>query len=255
MNAKRRRELIVMVTAVFAAAAGSSAQSTPPCPQHSRTCPAPPVIDAGPAGAPVAAPSDAVILFDGKTLSEWRSGDGSPARWTVRSGYMEVAAGTGGIVTVRQFGDVHLHVEWASPNPPKGSDQDRGNSGVFLMGRYEVQVLDSYGSLTYPDGQAGAVYGQYPPLVNASRAPGVWQIYDIVFHRPRFGAGGTVSSPATVTVFHNGVLVQDHVTLTGPTAHQSRPAYASHPDHLPISLQDHAHPVRFRNIWVRELER
>ena len=255
MNAISRREWLVALTAATAVAASTSAQSTPPCAQHARTCPAPPVIDAGSAGVPVLPPSDAVVLFDGKSLSEWRSSDGSPARWLVRSGYMEVAAGTGGIATVRQFGDVQLHVEWASPNPPKGTDQDRGNSGVFLMGRYEVQVLDSYGNVTYPDGQAGAVYGQYPPLVNASRPPGVWQTYDIVFHRPRFGAGGALVSPAVLTVFHNGVLIQDGVTLTGPTAHQSRPAYTSHPDRLPISLQDHAHPVRFRNIWVRELER
>jgi 3-keto-disaccharide hydrolase len=250
------RWAVMAALATFTSGLGTAgAQSVPPCPQHARDCPAPPVIDAGPPGAPVPFPSDALVLFDGKSLSEWRSADGSPARWVVRSGYMEVAAGTGGIATVRRFGDVQLHVEWASPNPPKGTDQDRGNSGVFLMGRYEVQVLDSYGNTTYPDGQAGAVYGQYPPLVNASRAPGVWQTYDIVFHRPRFAADGSLLHPATLTVFHNGVLIQDGVTLTGPTAHQSRPAYTSHPDRLPISLQDHAHPVRFRNIWVRELER
>jgi len=250
-----RCTLTIALTTAMMAIEMASAQSTPPCTQHARDCPAPPIIDASPPGAPVPPPSDAIVLFDGKSLSEWRSGDGSPARWVVRSGYMEVAAGTGGIATVRQFGDVQLHVEWASPNPPKGTDQDRGNSGVFLMGRYEVQVLDSYGNLTYPDGQAGAVYGQYPPLVNASRAPGVWQAYDIVFHRPRFDADGSLLRPATLTVFHNGVLIQDGVTLTGPTAHQARPAYTSHPNRLPISLQDHAHPVRFRNIWVRQLER
>ena len=231
------------------------AQPTPPCAQHARDCPAPPVINAGPPGAPVPPPSDAVILFDGRNLDSWRSADGSPARWLVRSGAMQVAAGTGAIRTVREFGDVQLHVEWASPSPARGEDQDRGNSGVFLMGRYEVQVLDSYGSHTYPDGQAAAVYGQYPPLVNASRAPGEWQSFDIIFRRPRFAADGTLSRPATLTVFHNGVLVQDQVTLTGATAHRSRPGFERHPDKLPISLQDHSHPVRFRNIWVRELER
>jgi uncharacterized membrane protein len=231
------------------------AQSPPPCAQHARDCPAPPVINAGPPGAPAPPPSDAVILFDGRSLAAWRSSDGSPARWLVRSGYMQVAAGTGGIRTVREFGDVQLHIEWASPSPARGEDQDRGNSGVFLMGQYEVQVLDSYGNHTYPDGQAAAVYGQYPPLVNASRAPGQWQSYDIVFRRPRFAEDGSLRRPATLTVFHNGVLVQDGVTLTGPTAHQSRPGYTRHPDKLPISLQDHAHPVRFRNIWLRELER
>ncbi|HEX7025061.1 MAG TPA: DUF1080 domain-containing protein [Gemmatimonadales bacterium] len=232
----------------------AQAQTSPPCTQHARDCPAPPVINGVPAGPPALPPSDAIVLFDGKSLSQWRSADGSPARWRIRNGYMEVAAGAGEISTVGSFGDVQLHVEWATPDPPRGTDQDRGNSGVFLMGRYEVQVLDSYGNVTYPDGQAGAVYGQYPPLVNASREPGVWQTYDIVFHRPRFGAGGSLLRPATLTVFHNGVLIQDAVPLTGPTAHQSRPAFEQHPDKLPISLQDHGHPVRYRNIWVRPLE-
>jgi len=148
------------------------AQSSPPCQQHSRDCPKPPVINAVPVRDPVPPPSDAIVLFDGTNLDAWRSADGSPARWRVKNGYMEVLPGIGSLVTARGFGDVQLHVEWASPAPPKGEDQDRGNSGVYLMARYEVQVLDSYGSLTYPDGQAGAVYGQYPPLVNASLPPG-----------------------------------------------------------------------------------
>jgi hypothetical protein len=194
-------------------------------------------------------------LFDGRELSKWLGRDGGPAKWAVRDGYMEVVPGAGAIHTARGFGDVQLHVEWSAPNPPKGSDQDRGNSGVFLMERYEVQVLDSYGNETYPDGQAAAVYGQYPPLANASRAPGEWQSFDIVFHRPRFRADGTLLRPASLTVLHNGVLVQDGVTLTGPTAHQRRPPYELHPDRLPLSLQDHEHPVRYRNLWVRELER
>jgi hypothetical protein len=230
-----------------------AAQSGPPCAQHARDCPAPPVINAGPSQLPVPPPSDAIVLFDGHGLDQWRSADGSPARWKVKNDYMEVVKGTGAIGTVRGFGDVQLHVEWATPLPAVGEDQDRGNSGVFLMGRYEVQVLDSYGSVTYPDGQAGAVYGQYPSLVNASRPPGVWQTYDIVFHRPRFDGAGKLLEPAFVTVLHNGVLVQDGVVLTGPTAHQSRPPYTAHPDQLPITLQDHGHPVRYRNIWVREL--
>lgn len=230
-------------------------QALPPCAQHARDCPAPPVIDVGKAPPSLPPPSDAVVLFDGKDLSRWRQADGSPARWKVKDGYMEVAPGTGGVQTVLGFGDVQLHVEWAAPAPAKGTDQDRGNSGVFLMGRYEVQVLDSYASVTYPDGQAGALYGQFPPLVNATRPPGEWQSYDIVFRRPRFRADGTLERPATMTVFHNGVLVQDHRTLTGPTSHQSRPPFAMHADKLPISLQDHSHPVRFRNIWLRELER
>ncbi|MEO7520717.1 MAG: DUF1080 domain-containing protein, partial [Gemmatimonas sp.] len=154
------------------------------------------------------------------------------------------------------FGDVQLHIEWMSPKPPRGADQDRGNSGVFFGGgRYEVQVLDSYENITYADGQAGALYGQYPPLVNVTRPPGEWQAYDIVYHRPRFDAAGRVQSRARFTVFHNGVLVQDNAELVGPTANAARPPYEAHADRLPISLQDHGHPVRFRNVWLRNLER
>jgi hypothetical protein len=198
-------------------------------------------------------PPDAIVLFDGKSLSSWVDAKGAAPRWKVTDGYFEVVAGTGEIRTRDSFGDVQLHFEWMSPNPPRGKDQDRGNSGVFLMGRYEVQVLDSWDNVTYADGQAGALYGQYPPLVNASRPPGEWQSYDIVFRRPRFDAAGKVTSPATFTVIHNGILVQDHVELVGPTAHTTRPPYVKHEDKLPISLQDHGHPVRFRNFWVREL--
>lgn len=232
-----------------------SAQTSPPCAQHARDCPAPPVVRPSASNLPLLPPADAVVLFDGKDLAQWVQSDGKPAAWLVQNGYLQVTPGTGAIQTKAGFGDVQLHVEWMAPNPPKGSDQDRGNSGVFLMGRYEVQVLDSYGNVTYPDGQAAAAYGQYPPKVNASRPPGQWQSYDIVFHRPRFKADSTLERPATLTVFHNGVLVQDHVILTGPTAHQRRPPYATHPDRLPISLQDHEHPVRYRNIWLRDLER
>jgi hypothetical protein len=198
-------------------------------------------------------PADAIVLFDGKTMSGWEADSGRAAKWLVRPGYVEVAPGTGAIHTTRGFGDVQLHVEWASPVPAKGEGQDRGNSGVFLMGMYEVQVLDSYKSDTYADGQAAAVYGQFPPLVNASRPPGAWQSYDIIFRRPRFTRNGTVQRPATMTVLHNGVLVQDHVTLVGPTANKARPPYTAHADQLPISLQDHGHRVRYRNIWLREL--
>jgi hypothetical protein len=219
--------------------------------QHDPKRPAPKVVDPGPAGG---VPADAVVLFDGKDLSRWRSQkDAGPARWKVENGSFEVAKGTGGIETVQPFGDCQLHVEWSSPRPAVGEGQDRGNSGVFLMGRYEVQILDSYQSATYPDGQAGSIYGQNPPLVNPTRAPGEWQAYDIVFHGPRFDAAGKLLQPATVTVFLNGVLVQDHFELSGPSAHKERPPYAPHPTKLPIGLQDHGHPVRFRNIWIREL--
>lgn len=203
------------------------------------------------------APSDAIVLFAGgssEELSAWERPNGDPAPWKVTDGYFEVVPRTGGIQTKQGFGDVQLHIEWSAPMPPEGEDQDRGNSGVFLMNTYEVQVLDSYENDTYPDGQAAALYGQYPPLVNAMSAPGEWNVYDIVFRRPRFDEDGTLVSPAYVTVFHNGVLVQNHEEMTGPSGHRSRPPYEAHADRLPISLQDHDHPVRFRNVWVRELE-
>jgi hypothetical protein len=173
----------------------------------------------------------------------------------VRDGYMEAVKGSGSVRTAQGFGDCQLHVEWAAPTPAVGSDQDRGNSGVFLMDTYEVQILDSYENKTYADGSAAAIYGQFPPLVNACRRPGEWQTYDIVFHRPRFDGSGALVSPARMTVFHNGILVHDNDELTGPTAWKARPPYKAHADRLPISLQDHSHPVRFRNIWIRDLEK
>ena len=214
-----------------------------------------PVVNPGP-HVSIAPPSDAIVLFDGSSLAKWAQRDGSPAKWRVADGMFEVVKSTGSIVTRDAFGDSQMHIEWMSPKPAVGTDQDRGNSGViFGEGRYEVQVLDSYQSVTYADGQAGALYGQFPPLVNASRPPGEWQSYDIVFHRPRFDASGKVVSPARFTVFHNGVLVQDNAELIGPTANMRRPPYEAHPDRLPIVLQDHGHPVRFRNVWIRDLEK
>ena len=248
-----RRILFLFVFLGALGASVSSAQPSRQWPQHSLDRPVPPVVDPGVGALPLAPPADAVVLFAGTNLDQWEGNDGSAARWIVHDGYFEVAPGTGGIRTKTGFGDVQLHVEWATPSPGEGDGQDRGNSGVFLMGMYEVQVLDSYQNRTYADGQAGAVYGQFPPLVNASRPPGVWQSYDIVFHRPRFDATGALLRPARMTVLHNGVLAQDNVTLSGPTAHQQRPPYKAHPDRLPLSLQDHAHKVRYRNIWVRAL--
>ena len=198
-----------------------------------------------------APPSDAIVLFDGNSLDEWAHRTGQPASWTLRDGFMEVRPGSGPIVTRRAFGDIQLHVEWATPN--SGEGQDSGNSGIYLMSTYEVQVLNSYGNQTYPDGQAAALYGQYPPLVNACRPAGQWQSYDIVFRRPHFDSDGTLTRPARVTVFHNGVLVHDNAILTGPTGHKSRPPYKAHEDRLPLILQDHNEPTRYRNIWVREL--
>ncbi len=222
---------------------------------HDRNRPQPPIVTPGDASRQdrPRPPSDAIILFDGKDLSKWQARNGGPTKWKVENDYFEVVAKTGDIQSTQAFGDCQLHLEWATPNPPRGEDQDRGNSGVYLMGLYEVQVLDSYENKTYPDGQAAAIYGQYPPLVNASRPPGQWQTYDIIFHGPRFDKAGKLLRPALVTVLHNGVLVQDHVTIMGPTEHMKRPPYRAHPDKLPLRLQDHNHPVRFRNIWIREL--
>lgn len=202
---------------------------------------------------PGRAPSDAVVLFDGSDLSGWTSLKGEPARWNVEHGFMEVVPKSGDIVTREQLGDAQLHVEWATPETVKGNSQGRGNSGIFLMGSYEIQVLDCHDNPTYADGTAGAVYGQYPPLVNACRRPGEWQTYDIIWTAPRFN-GDQVLSPAYVTILLNGVLVQYHRTVKGPTAHRSVTPYASHPPTGPLRLQDHGDLVRYRNIWYRPLD-
>lgn len=220
---------------------------------HDMQRPRPAVVTPGKLALPALPPSDAMVLFDGSDLSHWRSTDGEPAKWRVRDGYMESVPGSGYLVTAESFGDVQLHVEWAAPVPARGRSQGRGNSGVFLMGLYEVQVLDSFDNDTYPDGQAAAIYGQYPPLVNACLPPGEWQSYDIVFRRPHFNEDGSVAQAARITVLHNNVLVQDNVELFGPTSWIQHKAYTSHADALPISLQDHGNPVRYRNIWLRHL--
>jgi len=222
---------------------------------HDLNRPLPPVVDPGPAGPSIPAPSDAVVLFNGKDLSRWEDGKGAPAKWKVENGYLEVIAKTGSIQTKRGFGDCQLHIEWAAPSAVKGDGQERGNSGVFLMNIYEVQVLDGYNNKTYADGSTAAIYGQYPPLVNACRKPGEWQTYDIIFHRPLFDKDGKATRPARLTVFHNGILVHENAELTGPTEHKARPPYKTHQDKLPLSLQDHGNPVRYRNIWIRELEK
>jgi len=199
-------------------------------------------------------PSDATILFDGSDLSQWVSLDGTPTKWIKGAGYMECVKGSGYIRTLQNFGDCQLHIEWATPTPPHGEGQGRGNSGVFFgLDRYEVQVLDSFEATTYADGSAGAIYGQYPPLVNVSRPPGQWQTYDIIYTAPRFDAEGKLRSPVHLTVIHNGVLIQNNVELTGPTSWLERAPYHAHPEKQPLSLQDHGNPVRYRNIWVREL--
>ena len=198
-------------------------------------------------------PSDAIVLFGGTDLSRWHGQNGAPAKWAIRDGYVEVAAGTGDITTNDKFGDVQLHIEWATPAVPKGEGQERGNSGVFLMERYEIQVLDSYDNKTYYHGQAASVYRQHAPLVNASRKPGEWQAYDIVFHAPKFDEQYKVIDRARVTVLHNGVLVQNNVEIYGIT-YNDRPAlYIAHDPQQPLRLQDHGNPVRYRNIWIRRL--
>ncbi len=211
----------------------------------------PPIVTPGRTSADP--PSDAIVLFGGKDLSRWRAQDGSPAKWAVRDGYVEVAPGSGDITTADKFGDVQLHIEWATPAVPRGEGQERGNSGVFLMDRYEVQVLDSYDNKTYYHGQAGSVYKQHAPLVNASRKPGEWQSYDIVFHAPKFDEQGKVIDRARVTVIHNGALIQNNAEIHGIT-YNDRPAlYMAHSPQEPLRLQDHGNPVRYRNIWIRRL--
>jgi hypothetical protein len=201
------------------------------------------------------APSDATVLFDGKDLSQWKSDKGGDAEWKVGDGWFEVAPGKGIIQSKPEFGDCQLHAEWREPEDVKGNSQGRGNSGIFLMGMYELQVLDSAGTETYPDGMAGSMYGQYPPLVNATRPAGQWNVYDVVFRAPRLDDSGKVTAPARVTVFFNGVLVQDNMKLIGPTMHRALTTYPSNlPAKGPIALQDHGNPVRFRNVWVRELK-
>jgi hypothetical protein len=198
------------------------------------------------------APSDALILFDGKDLNEWTSLNGSAAKWDVKEGAMTVVKGTGDIKTKRTFGDLQLHIEWRAPSVIEGEGQGRGNSGIFLQERYELQVLDSYESVTYANGQAGSIYKQHSPLVNATRPPGEWQSYDVIYTAPRFSDNGRVISPARITVLHNGVLIQNNIAIWGPSEFKGLPVYQSH-GKAGIKLQDHGNPVSYRNIWVREL--
>lgn len=208
-----------------------------------------------PGTTPVDAPSDAIVLFDGQNLSaEWTNNDGNEAGWTVADGSATVKRGAGVIKTKRQFNDFQLHIEWRSPSEVVGESQGRGNSGVFLQGLYELQILDNYNNRTYRNGQAGSLYKQHPPLVNVCKGPGVWQMYDVIYTAPRFNPNGTYFTPPYVTVIHNGVLVQNHVALRGPTEYIGIPEYFVKPHGAgPIILQDHGNPVSYRNIWIREL--
>ncbi|HMG67731.1 MAG TPA: DUF1080 domain-containing protein [Chitinophagaceae bacterium] len=206
-----------------------------------------------PGKMPQDAPSDAIVLFNGKDLSQWESAKGGDAKWKLKDDYMQVVTGAGIIQTKKGFGDCQLHVEWKTPDSVKGTSQGRGNSGIFLMGLYELQVLDNYNNRTYSNGQAGSIYKQSMPLVNVCRPPGEWQTYDILFTAPRFNNDSTVKSPARITVFQNGVLVQNNFALWGGTEYIGIPVYKMHADKLPLALQDHGNPVCYRNIWIREL--
>lgn len=222
--------------------------------QHDIHRPKPPVVEPADGGVASRPPRDAIVLFDGTSLDAWKSQHGGPARWKIVDGALQTVPGAGMIETQKTFGDIQLHVEWAAPSPPHGVGQDRGNSGVFLMGQFEIQVLDSFRADTYADGQAGSIYGQFPPLVNASRPPGEWQSYDIAFRRPRFDDSGRLLEPARITVFHNGILVQNNEPPFGRTSWLEWEPYEGHGDARgPIALQDHDHPVKYRNIWLREL--
>ncbi len=201
---------------------------------------------------PVPAPADATVLLGERDdLSAWQMIDGSRPTWLMKNGILET--GKGLLRTKAEFTDLQLHVEFATPTQVKGESQGRGNSGVFLAGKFEIQVLDSYQNPTYPDGQAAAMYGQFPPLVNASRPPGAWQTYDIVFTAPRFTPQGAVEKPAAATIFHNGIVVHNATPFWGPTAHKQIDAYTPATAKGPIALQDHGNPVRYRNVWIRGL--
>ncbi|HVJ03926.1 MAG TPA: DUF1080 domain-containing protein [Sphingomonas sp.] len=220
---------------------------------HDSDRPAPVLVT--PAANPGGAPSDAIVLFDGRSTDAWRA-ERTP--WPVADGAMTApsraaSGGENNLISKQSFGDVQLHLEFRSPNPPTRSSQDRGNSGIWFMQRYEVQILDGYQNPTYADGTVGAIYGWKPPLVNAARRPGEWQSYDIVFERPRFAADGKLLRPAYVTAFLNGVLVQNHQPMLGTTIWRQVASYKPHPDAAPLQLQDHDSPVSFRNIWVRPL--
>ena len=222
--------------------------------------PQPPVVKPKPYNAKSAKPTkDAIVLFDGteKTLKNWTSGNGKPTKWKLVDGALESVRGGGYLQSKQEFGSCRLHVEFATPSEAKGSGQGRGNSGVFLMGQYEIQVLDSYKNITYPDGQCGALYGRAKPLVNASRGPGEWQSYDVTFHRPIFNKAGDVTRKAKFHVIHNGHVIHDNLELSGGTGWRgphSISEYKKHEDKGPLKMQDHGNPVRFRNIWVVELK-
>jgi len=243
---------LLMAACLFAAAPALAAPKGDPARDPATTevwTPEPAIVATPPGGAP----SDAIVLFDGKDTSAWEAEQGGRVPWTVADGAMTVVPGSKGIRTRETFCDIQLHVEWRSPTETRGFDgQDRGNSGIFLQELYELQVLDSYRNPTYANGQAGSIYKQAMPLANASRAPGEWQTYDVIWKAPRFSKGGGLVSAARITVLHNGVLVQNDTVVSGKTEYIGAPSYAPH-DCAPLYLQEHASKVSYRNIWVRKL--
>jgi len=252
---------MLAVVAAYAAEPGKIGyQDTPIIPGtkwhvHDGERPQPRIVTPGKTFSHMApAPSDATVLFDGKDLSKWESAKGGEAAWKVENGYMEVAPKAGSIQTKEKFADFQLHIEFATPAVVVGDSQGRGNSGILLNGIYEIQVLDSYHNPTYPDGQAGGLYGQSPPLVNASKPPGEWQSYDILFESPRWDKDGKLEKKAAVTVIHNGVVLHHRKEYQGTTPHKRNGDYSKvHPPEMFIQLQDHNNPMRFRNIWIRSI--
>jgi Domain of Unknown Function (DUF1080) len=251
--------LAFMLATASVFAAGVGYEDTPQIPGqkwkvHDKNRPNPPIVQPGASFSHQAPPpADAIVLFDGKDLSKWKGGkDGIPS-WKVENGYFEVVKGTGDIQTKEKFGNFQLHFEWSAPNPPKGESQGRGNSGLFLHGLYEIQVLDVYNNKTYADGQAGGLYGVWPPLQNAMKKPGDWNTYDLAFEGPLFDGEGKVTRKASVTLIHNGVVLHHKQEFIGPSGHRSVPVYKKYDGTGPIRLQDHGDPVRFRNIWIRPL--
>ncbi len=259
--------LLTLLVSTSLAAAASAAdgkslgyQDTPIIPGtkwhvHDGTRPQPTVVTPGKTFSQMApAPSDAVVLFDGKDFSKWQAGKGGEVKWKIEDDFMEVMPKTGTIRTKDEFGDFQLHLEFATPQQVSGDSQGRGNNGVSIFGRYEIQVLDSYNNPTYPDGQAGAIYGQTPPLVNSSRGPGEWQTYDIVFEAPRWDAEGKLTKKAYITLLHNGVVVHNRREVIGNTGHKNVGTYNQKKEKGGIELSEHGNPVRFRNIWIRPLD-
>lgn len=245
--------MLLIVVTVSTAAAQEKVYPKPPAMVPEMTefwTPQPRIVTPADMDHMMGAPSDAIILFDGKNTSQWQQARRDTISWPIVDGALVV--GRGEIRTKREFTDYQLHVEWSAPTEVKGTSQGRGNSGIFMQGRYEVQVLDNYDNETYVNGQAASIYKQSAPLVNAMQKPGKWNTYDIIYTAPRFREDGTLDYPARITVLHNGIVVQNNTTITGNTEYIGLPKYTAHGPG-PISIQDHGNPVRFRNIWIREL--